>query len=558
MAMNQSASSAQSQAGKAFHAELAKVFLQNELAATTTQRIAAAATAAGAVGVDGIASVGAHGSHPGNAHRDLLRRLRRASPWPKVYRAKVPCQRDGVRSQEDHPFLLPHEIVHAIGLTGSSLGFVEQGDQPAVARHVEKFVRDFNITLPCMPVGLHGDGVPYGSDEDSFEVFSLNLVYQVDQPALRIPLTAVQKKFLVKGDTHRAIMEVLTWSFRMLALELHPTLRHDRSPWRGDDGARKAAAGSPLSASACLVQVRGDWCFFNQVFGFPQWNTKAGCCWLCSIILESLREVGVDASWRQGRFTGQEFMAKLRERHGKVSPLFSVPGLTLSCFKPDWLHAMDLGIGADAMGNILVEISGRMPGSSNKVRVAALKKRLDAWYRETGCANKVASFTETNLIQPGKAPKLRTKAAPARAMVPFVWQMSEEFLNGPSEHDKAVLQLGRHLMGVYSNLHNFDAASLARNSREFADLYVALEAEALRENPESKRWRVKPKLHQMQELCEYVAQVDGNPQNFWCYRDETAGGWMAHAGGRRGGRNSQSANAERALDRFRAFTPFPA
>ena len=93
-----------------------------------------------------------------------------------------------------------------------------------------------------------------------------------------------------------------------------------------------------------------------------------------------------------------------------------------------------------------------------------------------------------------------------------------------------------------------EKASLA--CRKFACLYVALETEALAINPNSKSWRVKPKLHLFQELIEYVAPLRGSPKAYWTYRDEDVGGWLAEVGSRRGGLKTAATTALRLLQRF--------
>ena len=94
-------------------------------------------------------------------------------------------------------------------------------------------------------------------------------------------------------------------------------------------------------------------------------------------------------------------------------------------------------------------------------------------------------------------------------------------------------------------------------TRCFASLFVALEAEARKENPTSLRWRVKPKLHLFQELCEFVAPEQGNPRLFWTYRDEDHGGWLAAVGARRGGKNVPGTTALRIFQRYCCLTELP-
>jgi hypothetical protein len=59
-----------------------------------------------------------------------------------------------------------------------------------------------------------------------------------------------------------------------------PSSRHDGKPWKADDVARSKKGGSALGFVAGLLQVRGDWAFYKEVFEFPGWQSKQ-CCWRC-------------------------------------------------------------------------------------------------------------------------------------------------------------------------------------------------------------------------------------------------------------------------------------
>ena len=60
-----------------------------------------------------------------------------------------------------------------------------------------------------------------------------------------------------------------------------PHVRHDDTAWRKTDKRRAKLAGKSMAIQAVLVEVRGDWKFFDETFGFPKHNTLAGCCWKC-------------------------------------------------------------------------------------------------------------------------------------------------------------------------------------------------------------------------------------------------------------------------------------
>ena len=160
-------------------------------------------------------------------------------------------------------------------------------------------------------------------------------------------------------------------------------------------------------------------------------------------------------------------------------------------------------------------------------------------------------------LQPKKAPRLRAKGAVTRHLVPFVVEICDKYWANGNSHQKTVLSLIQDLGACYSCLDVFNAELLASSCRRFALTLVALEEEALSKAPSTKRWRVKPKLHLFQELCEFVVASKGNPRLFWCYRDEDWGGELQTMSGSRGGPSSARRTAENMLLRFMCVTPLP-
>ena len=70
-------------------------------------------------------------------------------------------------------------------------------------------------------------------------------------------------------------------------------------------------------------------------------------------------------------------------------------------------------------------------------------------------------------------------------------------------------------------------------------------------NGDVTSWRVKPKLHLMQELIEYQCLEAGAPCEYWTYKDESWGAWLAKVAMRRGGKTSASSLALSVINRFR-------
>ena len=80
-------------------------------------------------------------------------------------------------------------------------------------------------------------------------------------------------------------------------------------------------------------------------------------------------------------------------------------------------------------------------------------------------------------------------------------------------------------------------------------------AEKLERFSDGVSWRMKPKTHLMQELCEFTTT---NPSSNWCYRDEDSGGTMAAMARVRGGRGSARVVGTNLLRKFVARHPVPA
>jgi hypothetical protein len=531
-----------------------ELFLSNSVSASSAQRLLADASAAGAKHVADLARVGGAGKHPKNACRDLMRRMLRGRRrhWPPLYKAAIVAKDPKGDDEVSVPvsFLLPHAVVgHLMGRAPGSLEHLlpTATRAPELREHIAQVSADLGLAGQVfVPLGLHGDGVPYNADRTkSLEVYSFNFpAWEQAGLAFRCPITGIPKDLMVKGRTVRSIMEVVVWSLQMLMLGVWPTRRHDGSAWAPSDPSAQLA-GTSLGCRGLVVEIRGDWAWFKETLGLPGWQEKAGCCWRCPITLKDLREVGEQAAWRTSRLSHDELLQRVRSRGLEPSPLLGLPGVTNEVVLPDWLHAVDLGIGADIVGNLLWAALPKLPGDTLKAKVRALWARLREWYRAHRVQSQLQTLTVLMLKQPKKAPKLRAKGAELRALVPFAAELAEALLDATQPVELTMVMLGRELRDLYSHMQNFAPARLAEASRRVAKLWVALEARS----PEPL-WRIKPKLHLAQELCEVVAFARGSPRSFWTYRDEDFGGKMAIVGRRRGGRGTALAVSTRLLQRF--------
>jgi hypothetical protein len=130
----------------------------------------------------------------------------------------------------------------------------------------------------------------------------------------------------------------------------------------------------------------------------------------------------------------------------------------------------------------------------------------------------------------GAWPKLKAKAAATRHVVKFCIFLMETFGDG-SDGDNDVLNIVRMLQRFYDILDfegQFlsDAAKLELPllSRTLVGLYAKLSREAFDNG--YRMWKMQPKVHLFQHLCEYMAIYQGNPKYYWTYQDESLVGDM--------------------------------
>lgn len=349
---------------------------------------------------------------------------------------------------------------------------------------------------------------------------------------------------LQRHQTFNAIFDVLSWSLKHLALGIHPVKRHDGKDFGTGEVHRSMIKIMP--ARALLVEIRADWAALKQTFQFPQQNENAGICWMCFATPANVRDCGTTASWRTERQSSMSFHKKLRQT-GKSCSLWSVPGVSSAIVIVDWLHCADLGVSADVLGNILVELVELLPGPSRPIRMQALWSEIRLEYDRQGVKvpYRFPHMRYKSFKTAKKSPKLKGKAAHIRSLVPILDRIVQDKMVSLDVHTQTVKFCMQQLAECYKHaLAQFSASLLDESARKMALLYVALEKEA----DDCKVWKIKPKLHLFLELCSFLClQRQQSPRFFWTYADETNGGTMRHMGCKRGGKNVSSASAQRLL-----------
>jgi hypothetical protein len=251
----------------------------NLISASRTESLLADAHAAGVTSLKRSRA----GEFSRNVARAWKRRKLKHSHWPQHYYFQCrlwDTKTNTIRSEEICMDLL-HELVHIMWDLGKEDLLLAN---PCLDRigteHLAKMKAELGTDM-VMALGLHGDGIPCNYDRtESVFALSLNLPGVGGKwQKMRIPFMVLPKSRIC-AETMYDVFEVIAWSLRHLLADSWPSSRHDGEPWKATDKERKKRQG-PLGIRAALVEVRGDWEFYSQVFGFPYHNEAAGICWRC-------------------------------------------------------------------------------------------------------------------------------------------------------------------------------------------------------------------------------------------------------------------------------------
>ena len=537
---------------KRFRHNVADLMLSNQISGQRAQELCQDALASGSTGVEDLVK-GADAPHAvaagrnKNALRDMRRRLMKKSPWFDEYLAMVPAWNPGKQKEQllKVPFLLPHELIHAFLDEDRELLLQTSGLCKQSQEHLEHMQRSFKAPA-ALACGLWIDGTPYNFDRSqTLECICLSFPGLGGANAsLRLPLCAIPKHWCIKGKTLSKMLGIIAWSFIFLANAVWPSRRHDGTPWSPQDSKRRQKSLSAMAFPAFLVEVRGDWAMRKEVFNFPGWRDKKGCCHLCKCKPEEMRDF--ESHKAHERLPHYTLMGWILETEGSINELFKTPGLTSAQFLLDWLHIVDIGIASDFLGNLFYYmVHHKMEGNNLSEKVCALFKKIQEYYKAEGIESKLPTLTLLMIRKKAtQSPKLRAKAAEARGLILFAHKVCETYMEDSCVLEHGIKMAATELWRCYGCLSKdtFQQAKLQAHARKFLLLCKGLE------NPEQKTWMIKPKHHSFLEM----ALQGSNPADSWTYRDEDFGGFLSHLAQVRGGSHNAHSIGMRVLTNFRA------
>lgn len=265
-------------------------------------------------------------------HRDLLRKLRKGTKWPGTYTALVRIwdSKRQITVRKKIAILLPSEALHALLTKNTADKLLSQaGLCPDTKKHMQSVFANIG---PAAALSFWCDGMPCNWDRSmSLEVMSWGLPGVSAQ--FRMPILALQKRFVAKTETFHDICSVLLWDLESLCSGVRPLKRHDNVNWLTEDRVRHKNAGKDWRVKAVMAEFKGDWAMLASLFHLPNWVNKDGICWRCTATGRDIANCGMTAQWRSERLSHWAYMHRHLQKGKPVNPLLLAPFVTTDCVK---------------------------------------------------------------------------------------------------------------------------------------------------------------------------------------------------------------------------------
>lgn len=314
------------------------------------------------------------------------------------------AKRPGGMIKTVHQLLLPHQLFHVM--------FTYHGDVfvDRLLGGNEKTITDFWTAMAnhpgygphplrrrpdhktrCIPIALHGDGVPvagvgksWSKSMDAYSWASLLCTGSVSKYLFLI--YALFPKLVLCLPNQNSVDEffrVLSWSLYWMFLGVWPKRDHKGAEYPRESVLGKRA-GQPLAGGYYCVLwcLRGDLEHMCKVYGFPYWNT-ATPCGLCAADRSDKpwTDCRPTARWRASIWKDDAWRAAGLNRH----ILFDLPGASVVLFIPDVMHTLHLGVYQYYLGSILELLTTHMLPKSAQENLDIVWTMVQQYYKARKC-----------------------------------------------------------------------------------------------------------------------------------------------------------------------------
>ncbi len=542
---------------------LANLFMQGKASAKEFSDIVEDLAEVGTEGFQDLAAKTRRDKHKTNLNRTILRHFGRHG-WPSLFWYKIPAHKPGTPMEEQccwAAMLLPHEILHNLAEhVGVDVLTCTGGLDGDAHRELHRMKEETNVERPVC-VGIWADSTPYNWDRtESVCLWTLDFpgLVHLSWGSLRIPLVVFPKAWATRASLDE-MGSLLAWSMQWSAAGVWPTKRPDGVEWLQSDIHRRKRAGQPLACQGLLLQLRADWGWFKEAWGLPAQNELAGICFKCAATPRgplTYKDVSETAAWRNNRLSHWQFLCRLHEGGGHLSPIFSAPGLSTSCLRLDWMHVMDEGVSKAFVAGAILLVVPKVPGANNQARFAFLTGELKEWYKAQNISNDsldklVPSMVQGTLSAAGvRKPSLSARAAQVRTLIPWIKELTMKWLADEPNIELQTKVASTALNALYGTLSRDHKEP--QNMKGLCQTFCRALAQLAEE---SHLFRLLPKTHLLQEMCEMTTLQKHSLT--WLYRDEHFGGTLASYARAGGGRKTPAAVSARTLRKFCALESLP-
>ena len=418
-----------------------------------------------------------------------------------------------------------------------------------------------NYKETCIPIVLHGDGVPctnsHSLDTISFESLLAKrstgeLSSSVDSIFFCTGLftqTMTTEAFGGKEKSKREMWKPLVHSFRSAYYGIMPS--HDSDGAAFVDGTDNfKLKDQPVAGKYKLVAwvLKGDMDFNVNHFEIPgHWGSNTPCptcpCTRDDNSPMAWNHFGDGALWKGMTFTDIDLYRIYCRSYTppKQVPLIFTPlddnglGMHLKSSYKDTLHVADLGVSKHIGGSVLHELCYDILPGSAKENMDQIWNEIQQLYRAQQTSSQfsylsLASFVTGTVDSPhANYPLLGGKGAEIRHLIPILNSIWRAHMRPGNNHDRMVERVLQMMTSFYECINYTDAngvhpfhlpahiaAKLVKDIDRLLTFYSHLSRESMLNNV--MRWYIVPKHHYLWHLADEA--TDLNPRMSWCYANE--------------------------------------
>ncbi|CAE7720352.1 ppk25, partial [Symbiodinium sp. CCMP2456] len=311
------------------------------------------------------------------------------------------------------PIIAPHELVSWLLRAGKLL--LHDGDARTFWQHhaavgsagVHK-CKNFKDGFTVHPISLYGDEAEYTQTKQKILVIYISFPLYDDRKlsvwGTRFPVFSLRTERMDGMDCLAPVWEFLCWSLNCCYIGKTPSHGVDGEPWCSPS----ANPGDDLGFRCRLWEVRGDWKWHFQCFGFSSSWLADSLCHVCSASKTnpgcSFLDFTVSPAWLGTERSHQQFIAQQLPDSRPCNALLYTIGFDFKFIKWCSMHCVQLGIGLHANGGSIHELlqHGYLAGQNESERFNDAFLKFKAFCKANAIETSQSAFKPYMLITKGE------------------------------------------------------------------------------------------------------------------------------------------------------------